>query len=47
MTWHTGTPFVVVHLSEGEGIIFQQQKCYYIGESKEGAKGKLGTYYIQ
>jgi hypothetical protein len=24
-----------------------QQECYYIGESKNGAKGRLGTNYIQ
>jgi hypothetical protein len=32
---------------DGEGTIFLQQKCYYIGESKEGVVGRLGTYYIQ
>jgi hypothetical protein len=33
----------IYYLSKGKGTIFKQQKWYYIGESKEGAKGKLGT----
>jgi hypothetical protein len=37
----------IYHLSNKEGIVFLQQECYYIGESKKGAKGKLGTNYIQ
>jgi hypothetical protein len=37
----------IYHLSKGEGTIFLQQKCYYIGESKEGPIGRLGINYIQ
>jgi hypothetical protein len=37
----------ICHLSKGEGIIYLQQKCYYIGESREGVEGRLGTKYIQ
>jgi hypothetical protein len=37
----------ICHLSEGEGKIFQQQKCYYINENKERAISRLCTNYIQ
>jgi hypothetical protein len=37
----------IYHLSEGKGIIFLQQKCYYIGENIKGVEGRFGTYYIQ
>jgi hypothetical protein len=36
----------ICHLSKGKGPIFLHKKCYYIGESKKGAKGRLGTNYI-
>jgi hypothetical protein len=36
----------ICHLLEGEDPIFLQQECYYIGESKNGAEGKLGIDYI-
>jgi len=37
----------ICHLPEGEGVIFLQQKCYYIGQNEEGVVGKLGIDYIQ
>jgi hypothetical protein len=37
----------IYHLLEGKGTICYQQKSYYINESKEGVKGRLGTSYIQ
>jgi hypothetical protein len=46
---HTLSDIMPLYLSllEGEGIIILQQKCYCIGESKEGAVSRLGTYYVQ
>ncbi len=38
---------ICVNLSKGEGTIFLQQNCYYIGENREGATGRSGTNYIQ
>jgi hypothetical protein len=37
----------IYHLSKGESTIFLQQKCYCIGESKKGAKSRLGTDWAQ